>query len=93
MPNSIAPQETVASGKYDRLIKPEAGAKVATSSGKYNSLAGPTSPAKNNPYIINREDGYKVLPANPRPAEDEPKETKSETLNTPPPSTIFNPYD
>lgn len=92
MPNSIAPQETVASGKYDRLIKPEAGAQVATS-GKYDSLAGPTTPAKDNPYIINREDGYKVLPGNPRPAEDVSTEIKSETVNTSPPSTNFNPYN
>ena len=92
MPNSIAPQEIKASGKYDRLIKPEAVPQTA-SSGKYDSLATPTTPAQDNPYIVDREDGYKVLPGNPRPAEDESKETKSETVNTPPPTTNFNPYD
>ena len=89
--SSTAPQEIIASGKYDRLVKPEAGPQTVTS-GKYDSLAAPTTPAKDNPYIINREDGYKILPANPRPVEDNSKAT-SEAVNAPPPTTNFNPYD
>ena len=96
MPNSVvAPQQVVASGKYDCLLKPEAGPQAQTvTSGKYDSLAAPTTPTKDNPYIINREDGYKVLPANPRPAEiADSADIKSETVNTPQPTATFNPYN
>ena len=81
----------VTSGKYDRL-KSEAGPQTVTS-GKYDSLAGPTTSAKDNPYVIDRGDGYKVLPANPRPAQDDLKPSTNETANTPLPPTNFNPYD
>ena len=90
--NSMAPQESVASGKYDRLVKPEAGPQMVTS-GKYDSLAAPSTPVKDNPYIVNREDGYKILPANPRAAGDDSKATTSEAVSTPPPPTSFNPYN
>ena len=87
---SVAPQEVVASGKYD-CLKPEAGPQVVTS-GKYDSLVAPTASAKDNPYVIERGDGYKVLPSNPRPLDDS-KPMTNETENLPLPPTNFNPYD
>lgn len=85
------PQEIVTSGNYD-CLKPEAGSQTVTS-GKYDSLAAPSTSAKDNPYIIDRGDGYKVLPGNPRPAVDDSKPSTNETASTPLPTTSFNPYD
>lgn len=94
--NSVLPPQQVAtSGKYDRLnIDPLAGPQISATSGKYDNLAAPVNPARDNPYIIERGDGYKVLPPNPRPAEvDSKPRMTNETLNTPLPPTNFNPYD
>ena len=86
---STEPKEVVASGKYD-CLKPEAGPQVVTS-GKYDSLAAPTTTAKGNLYVIERGDGYKILPAKPHPLNDS-KSSTNETENTPLPPN-FNPYD
>ena len=99
LPGETKPKEVVASGKYDRL-KPEP-SKTLAQSGKYDSLSPVSAPpAIDNHYVIDQEDGYKVIPGPPRPLDagppcqpDASKPTSNETLNAPLPPRNFNPYD
>ena len=116
LPGETKPKEVVASGKYDRLkpepsktlaqsgkydrLKPEP-SKTLAQSGKYDSLSPVSAPpAIDNHYVIDQEDGYKVIPGPPRPLDagppcqpDASKPTSNETLSAPFPPRNFNPYD
>lgn len=88
-------KEMVTSGKYDRL-KPEPQPQPQVMcSGKYDSLSSPTTTAAtDNHYVIDRGDGYKVLPPNPHPPEsNSSKSSTNELASVPLPSTNFNPYE
>ena len=79
------PDDTEASSKYNRL-KPEVKHEVMLS-GKYDSLS---PAATENAYVIDRGDGYKLLPGNPRPVVTMTS-TKNDLPDTPVSPTNLDP--
>ena len=92
LPGENSVKGVMASGKYDRL-KPSGQPEIARS-GKYDSLSPVRAPpATDNLYVVERGDGYKVLPGNPRPRSPDTKKTTDELTDVPIPTTTFDPYD
>lgn len=98
LPGDNIRKETVASGKYDRLKPEPLSPSCVIHSGKYDSLSPTSAPvATGNLYVIERGDGYRVIPGEPRPLNNrdtaKPTAELEETSNAPIPPTKFNPYD
>ena len=92
LPGVDVVKEVVASGKYDRLKPESKQGPGVIQSGKYDSLSSTATPtATDNLYVIERGDGYKVLPGNPRPTDT--KNNELVDVELPLANSNFNPYD